>query len=439
MQRPPNAKKIIKPFMKNPYYFQMAVKTTVTDDGEVRVRGLASTPALDRYRDIVEPEAFTAALKQYMKNPVLLRSHDQDRPVGVVESTKVTDKGLTIEAVIKDAEMAEQVKAGLFKAFSIGYIPLKTEIRNKDNEPLGEGDSMWDYNNIRVIKQLDLVEISVVSTPANPGALFTLAKSLKEFTNKLAFKAFDLEAKDTDGIPENEVANPEAPADEQVEEEQVDETVETEESTNESTDESVESEEEKTEEATEETEDEAGEADENEDEAEEKSTESQEEAGNSDETSEAESAEGDEKSTEEASADAEPSEEEEDSEDESEGKAIIVTKDVAELFPSLKAVGALREPEGDEKAHDISKGVLDLMRKLHDALVAENNRANEEQKRATDLQAKLDATPEKKAIASHRQFGAESTETKAEDADGKAETKAEREERTKRFLSLFKR
>lgn len=434
-----------------PYYFQMSVKATVTEEGEVRVRGLASTPDLDRYRDIVEPEAFTKALKTYMRNPVVLRSHDSDRPVGTVESAQVTDKGLSVEAVIKDAAMAEEVKAGLFKAFSIGYIPLKTELRNKDNEPLGVEDNPWAWDNIRVIKELDLVEISIVATPANPGALFNLSKSLKEFGRKLAFKALDLNAKDATGIPDNEVTNPEKPEEsEGDEEEQVEDGEEAEKPTvseedieagekaaeAQGTEAPVEGEERAEGEEADEseaTDEEAGEANEETDESEEDSEESQEDAENAGETTATEGGEGGD--TEAPSAGAEPADDKDESEEDSEGKAIIVSKDVAALLPSLKDAGALREPEGEEKAQVIPKEVLTLMRKLHDVLVAENERANTEKKRADDLQVKLNGTPAKKALASHRQFAAEEGN---DEKTVEAVTKAKKKASSERFMSLFK-
>lgn len=445
---------------KQPFFFQMAVKeVTTADNGAVRVRGYASTPNLDRYRDIVEPSAFEGALKTYMTNPVVLRSHDADRPVGLVESAKVTDKGLWVEAVIKEEKTAKEVNDGLFRTFSIGYIPLTTELRNKDNKPFDPmKDDPWDRMNIRVIKELDLVEISVVSTPANAGALFTLGKSFEAFGKALAFKAFNVSLKEN--IPANEV-EPEDKEDEEVEEGEGEQTEEAKTTTDDekkseetkaeaggsctladgsdgtwqagedgtlvcmpldtSTGEddeekSVEDETEggeADEEEAEDTDENAGEAAKTDDQTEEKSTEekSQEDAENAGETTAAEGGEGG-TATEAPSADAKPETEAEgDTEDKSE-KAIIVTKDIADLFPNLKAVGALREPEGEEKGIEVPKAWIGLMRKLHDALVSENERANTEQKRATDLQKVLDTTPNKKAIAMHSQFGTEDTSDK---------------------------
>ena len=461
---------------KQPFFFQMAVKeVTTADNGEVRVRGYASTPNLDRYRDIVEPSAFEGALKTYMTNPVVLRSHDADRPVGLVESAKVTDKGLWVEAIIKEEKTAKEVNAGLFRTFSIGYIPLSTELRNKDNQPFDPmKDDPWDHMNIRVIKELDLVEISVVSTPANAGALFSLAKSLKDFTRKLAFKAFNVSMKDN--IPANETEPEDAKAEEgegeqteeakaATDEKKSEETkaeaggsctledgasgtwqegedgtlvcMPTEASADDDEEKSVDTEEAVDEEAedVEETEqkpdEDAGAATQNEDKAEEKSTDqSQEEAENAGETPAAEGGEGGDKPAEAPSADAKPeTETEEGTEDKSE-KTIIVSKDVADLFPNLKAVGALREPEGEEKGIEVPKAWIGLMRKLHDALVSENERANTEQKAKDALQKVLDTTPAKKAIAVHAQFGGA-----AEDTQKGAET--ETKEPSAFFKSLF--
>lgn len=417
--------------MTKPFFFQMAVKE-VTDaaDGSVRVRGYASTPQLDRYRDIVEPEAFAKAIEQYLKTGTMLRSHDADRPVGIIDVARVDAKGLYVEGNVVEAATAGDVKAGLFRTFSIGYIATKTEIRNEDNEPLGENDSMWDRGNIRVIKELDLVEISIVSTPANPGALFTLAKSLKQFTNQLAFKAFGMEAKDN--VPDNE--KPGAVAEEgtddegdEGEEEGGGDAVVT---TTETTDEA------KTTETTTETvapvvtdapveevkpDATADEVAKPEDEAKEVTEKPTEEAENAGEKPVADGGEGVAPTTEAPKADAKPEGEAVTTEEESESKELIVTKDIADLLPSLTTAGAIREAKDGEQSVVMTKATIALLKSLHDALGSENERANTEMKRANDLQAKLDAMPERKVLATHRQFAAEEDTASDQKAKGVSE------------------
>jgi HK97 family phage prohead protease len=186
--------------VKKPFFFQVAVKdfkaSPSGDDGKaevVKISGLASTPGIDRYGDIVEPEAFAKALDRFMKNPVLLRSHDSDRPCGLVTKATISGDGLAVEADVMDGQTGAEIKDGRMRALSIGYIPLFTVLKWKDEDGTirdfnAESDSYWSPNCIRVIKELDLVEISVVSTPANAEALFTLAKSLKSIRETVSVK-----------------------------------------------------------------------------------------------------------------------------------------------------------------------------------------------------------------------------------------------------------
>lgn len=190
------------------FYFQMEVKQVEDTQGAVIIEGFASTPDIDRYRDIVEPMAFQNALELYMKNPVLLYQHNGDMPVGNIISAIITDKGLRIRAEIKDEDTKEKVLDGRMRALSIGYIPLNSELRHEDGTPFNiEKDDPWDSDLIRVIKELDLVEISIVTTPANGNALFTIAKSVKQFFNKLVTKEF---ASTKENLPDNEMPDNEA-------------------------------------------------------------------------------------------------------------------------------------------------------------------------------------------------------------------------------------
>lgn len=181
------------------FHFQIAVKDVQPseDKKSVIIQGYASTPDIDRYQDIVEPAAFADALTMFMKNPTLLRSHDSDRPAGNVMSAIINEKGLWIQANVTEEETVEDVVANRMRAFSIGYIPLESTLQHEDGSPFNaEQDSVWDSNLIRVIKRLDLVEISIVSTPANGNALFTIAQSVKSFFNQLVTKSMDINKKD---------------------------------------------------------------------------------------------------------------------------------------------------------------------------------------------------------------------------------------------------
>lgn len=138
------------------------------DDKFIYVRGLASTYSEDRHGDIVSPKAWNRkTINQFRKNPVLLYAHDSREVIGRVESLEKTDKGLEIEAKIyRSWERSELVEDGLLKAFSIGFY-IKDAEYEEDTDVFN-------------IKQVELIEISVVSIPSNRESLFSLKKQLGE-------------------------------------------------------------------------------------------------------------------------------------------------------------------------------------------------------------------------------------------------------------------
>lgn len=423
--------------IKKPYHFQMAVKAVEDSDGGVTIEGFASTPDIDRYRDIVEPSAFEAALKMYMKNPVLLRSHDADRPVGKVIQATVTEKGLKVTAEVMDDQTKGEILDERMRAMSIGYIPQVTELMIEDESGQlrafnWEEDSAWDPKVVRVIKKLDLVEISIVSTPANGNALFTIQKSLHKALNEVVCKAFNLNPESKDSM------NIKKKSDEQVsEEEKKDDAVEVtdEEKVEETTEETVE---ETTEDHTctddcdedcemkADTEEEAAEGtDEESNETEESDDSEPEEAGNSDETSEADDAEGTE-SAEEADADAEPEEGTEEAtvtEDEEKDVTLNVTAEIAAKMPILQGVGAVKiAQEGKEMT--LPKEAVEILELADSALAAA-------QKHIEGLEEKLDNYAEKQAFI-HGQLDGD-----GDDAEAKKVAMNSKKDASKSFKMLF--
>lgn len=177
------------------FHFQTEMKSVERVADGVKIKGFASTPDLDRQYDIVVPSAFKRSLDEYIKSgisPALLRSHDSDYVVGKIlmegeDAPVISDAGLTITAIVTDADTAAAVEAGEMQTFSIGYIPApygtKYEMR-------GTGKFSTEYMDelkveVRIINDLDWIETSIVSTPANPKAIFSLAKSVKSFFDSL--------------------------------------------------------------------------------------------------------------------------------------------------------------------------------------------------------------------------------------------------------------
>jgi len=142
------------------------LETKAVSDESRTITGWATTPQPDRVGDVVEP------LGVKFKNPlVLLWQHDHDKPIGTVEFGAPTSKGVPFTATVatvdepgtlKDRvdEAWQSVKAGLIRAVSIGF-------RSLDSEPI-KGTYGIRY------KSTEVYELSLVSVPANAGAVFNI-------------------------------------------------------------------------------------------------------------------------------------------------------------------------------------------------------------------------------------------------------------------------
>ncbi len=143
------------------------VKSAGEDGGPITIRGFANTTTKDRAGDIIPRSAWEGkdALPNYEKNPIILAFHDHSRPIGKMTGYSITDEGLEIEAEIsKSAPEYGLIADGVLKSFSVGFRLLDAEYKS-------EMDAF-------IIKELELLEISVVSVPCNQDSTFELSKSL---------------------------------------------------------------------------------------------------------------------------------------------------------------------------------------------------------------------------------------------------------------------
>jgi HK97 family phage prohead protease len=153
--------------MQNRAYSILEVKSV---DEETRViRGIATTPSVDREGDINDP------LGVKFNNPLaFLWQHQHDKPIGSVKFDKPTAKGIEFEAEIaksdepgtlKDRldEAWQSIKAGLVRAVSIGFRPIEY--------------SFMDNGGIRY-SETEVYELSAVTIPANADAIITTVKSI---------------------------------------------------------------------------------------------------------------------------------------------------------------------------------------------------------------------------------------------------------------------
>jgi HK97 family phage prohead protease len=140
----------------------------VGDPADRVLEFIASTAQVDRYGDIIEVEGWE--LGNWLKVPVILYGHDYGGfPIGQgINAIKDPLRGLVIQAKFAiaqenpEADIAYRLAlGGYIRAVSVGFIDLERE-PILDNEGNRTG---WRF------KRAELLEVSLVAVPANPGAL----------------------------------------------------------------------------------------------------------------------------------------------------------------------------------------------------------------------------------------------------------------------------
>lgn len=123
---------------------------------------------VDQGYDMVEPGAFAASLATGRKVKMLWQ-HDMADPIGVWDEVREDDRGLYVKGrllqdVQKGREAMALLRAGAIDSMSIGYRTLKED---------------WaDNGRVRLLQQIDLFEISLVTFPMLPDAKVTAVKSI---------------------------------------------------------------------------------------------------------------------------------------------------------------------------------------------------------------------------------------------------------------------
>ena len=148
---------------------------TPSEEEVLYIEGFASTDTVDRANDIIPMSSWADpdAIKNYLKNPIVLAHHKRDMPVGTCEYLEAKDGGLFVKVkLVKsvNSEIYSAVKNGILKTFSVGF-------RLNDLEYDEELDSF-------ILTKVELTEISIVSIPCNPDATFAVIKSLTSKQNQ---------------------------------------------------------------------------------------------------------------------------------------------------------------------------------------------------------------------------------------------------------------
>ncbi len=128
-----------------------------SEDGRIEGHG-AVFGNVDYGLDRIEKGAFSETLKDVKAVPMLWQ-HFSDEPIGLWEGLSEDSRGLKVVGQInldtqRGREARSLVKQGAVRGLSIGYIPR--DYKYEDD--------------VRVLKQVDLLEVSLATFPMNPEA-----------------------------------------------------------------------------------------------------------------------------------------------------------------------------------------------------------------------------------------------------------------------------
>ena len=148
------------------------VRLALDSEAVGRISGYAAVfnEIVPGYRERVLSGAFAKSLaghKAAGTRPVMLWSHRSEEIVGVWDEITEDARGLKVSghlitATSRGAEALELLKAGAVSGLSIGFNTVTSD---------------RDATGIRNLRELDLVEISIVAVPAMPSARISAVRS----------------------------------------------------------------------------------------------------------------------------------------------------------------------------------------------------------------------------------------------------------------------
>ena len=133
-----------------------------------KFRVIASTEDVDRSWEIIKANGWT--WDNFMKNPVIIANHvyKVENIVGKATSIYIKNNQLVIEGVFSSSNplgrlLADLYEEGMIKSVSVWFIPKQR-----------------DENDLKIITEAELLELSFVAVPCNPNALSLDQKQLLE-------------------------------------------------------------------------------------------------------------------------------------------------------------------------------------------------------------------------------------------------------------------
>lgn len=159
-----------------PFEIELDLLKAKEEKGEWFVEGFCGSTEIDLQGDIITEEAFKKSEQDLLENSTVLWNHDVDQVIGKVYETEARKEGLWVKILISKTvpEIWQRIKEGVINKFSI---------RGKIIDAVRK--FVKEVNKVaNVIKEMYLVETSLVSLPANPAAKtlrWYISKSLNDY------------------------------------------------------------------------------------------------------------------------------------------------------------------------------------------------------------------------------------------------------------------
>jgi HK97 family phage prohead protease len=161
--------------------FSLKISAKSLDESSGVFVGLAAVfNNLDLASDHIMPGAFSQAVAQQGSNGFpLLWAHRTDEPIGTARIAEVKDgllcTGKILLSDVNGAKASNLIKNNVVRGLSFGFtLP-----------PESSGKTVYNSDGSRVLKEIVVHEISIVSIPCNPAALIANVKSLSQVETML--------------------------------------------------------------------------------------------------------------------------------------------------------------------------------------------------------------------------------------------------------------
>lgn len=167
------------------------------NDGEFEgyAAGLSN---LDKVGDIIAPGAFKSTIASFLESGVIAWQHDWSTPIGKPLEAHEDEQGLFIKAKISDTSVGRDaltlLRDEVIKKLSIGFRIKDVEFfdsldelgayAREHNIPIKIDNLEGVFGGVRLIKEIELFEVSLVTVPANDAATVTAVKELNALIDR---------------------------------------------------------------------------------------------------------------------------------------------------------------------------------------------------------------------------------------------------------------